>query len=74
MGKSQSKLSSNQGLKKALLIGINYIEDTSNKLEGCINDVKNIKKQTHTEKHLIHVPRGLANFLDIGSTYFNNKI
>jgi hypothetical protein len=45
MGKSQSKLSTTQGLKKALLIGINYIEDPSNKLEGCINDVKNIKKQ-----------------------------
>jgi len=47
MGKTQSKLSNtnNQGLKKALLIGINYIEDPSNKLEGCINDVKNIKNQ-----------------------------
>jgi hypothetical protein len=45
MGKSQSKLSTNSGLKKALLIGINYIEDPSNKLEGCINDVKNIKNQ-----------------------------
>ena len=45
MGKSQSKLSSSQGLKKALLIGINYIEDPSNKLDGCINDVKNVKTQ-----------------------------
>jgi hypothetical protein len=34
-----------KGLKKALLIGINYIESPSNKLAGCINDVKNIKKQ-----------------------------
>ena len=45
MGKSQSKLSSNQGLKRALLIGINYIDEPSNKLEGCINDVKNLKSQ-----------------------------
>jgi len=45
MGKSQSKLSSSQGLKRALLIGINYIEDSDNKLEGCINDVKNVKTQ-----------------------------
>jgi len=40
---NQIKIASNQGLKKVLLIGINYIEDTSNKLDGCINDVKNIK-------------------------------
>ena len=45
MGKTQSKISNNKGLVRALLIGINYIEDTSNKLNGCINDVKNIKKQ-----------------------------
>jgi hypothetical protein len=45
MGKSQSKLSSSQNLKKALLIGINYIEDPANKLAGCINDIKNIKLQ-----------------------------
>jgi hypothetical protein len=48
MGKSQSKLSnipSDQGLKRALLIGINYIEDPQNTLAGCINDVKNIKTQ-----------------------------
>ena len=48
MGKSQSKIPSNQGLKRALLIGINYIEDSSNKLNGCINDVKNIKQQIIT--------------------------
>ena len=29
--------------KKALLIGINYINDSSAKLQGCINDVVNIK-------------------------------
>jgi hypothetical protein len=33
------------GLKKVLLIGINYIEDPNNKLNGCINDVNNIKFQ-----------------------------
>jgi hypothetical protein len=31
------------GLKKVLLIGINYIECPENTLNGCINDVKNIK-------------------------------
>jgi hypothetical protein len=35
----------NKGLKKALLIGINYIADPNNKLEGCINDVLSINKQ-----------------------------
>jgi hypothetical protein len=45
MIKSQSTVPINQGLKKALLIGINYIEDPNNKLEGCINDVNNIQKQ-----------------------------
>lgn len=33
------------GLKKVLLIGINYIEDPNNKLNGCINDVNNMKFQ-----------------------------
>jgi hypothetical protein len=37
------------GLKKCLLIGINYIDDPSNKLNGCINDVKNIK--SHISKY-----------------------
>jgi len=31
------------GLKKVLLIGINYLECPENTLNGCINDVKNIK-------------------------------
>jgi hypothetical protein len=35
----------NKGLKKALLIGINYIADPKNKLQGCINDVLSIQKQ-----------------------------
>jgi hypothetical protein len=30
-------------LKRALLIGINYLEDPRNTLYGCINDVKNIE-------------------------------
>ena len=38
-------MNKSQGLKKTLLIGINYIESPDNKLQGCINDVKNIKKQ-----------------------------
>lgn len=33
------------GLKKALLIGINYLESPENKLAGCINDVQNIRAQ-----------------------------
>jgi hypothetical protein len=33
------------GLKKVLLVGINYIEDPNNRLNGCINDVNNIKFQ-----------------------------
>jgi len=48
MGKNQSKLNTqtiNSGLKKCLLIGINYIDDPNNRLNGCINDVKNIKDQ-----------------------------
>ena len=31
------------GLKKVLLIGINYIESPENRLNGCINDVNNVK-------------------------------
>jgi len=34
----------NKGLKRSLLIGINYFEDKNNKLLGCINDVKNMEK------------------------------
>ncbi len=33
------------GLKKALLIGINYLDSPENALAGCINDVKNIRAQ-----------------------------
>ena len=32
------------GNKRALLIGINYLEDINNRLNGCINDVNNIKQ------------------------------
>jgi len=32
-----------QGTKRAILIGINYVSDPFNRLNGCINDVKNIK-------------------------------
>jgi hypothetical protein len=32
-----------KGLKKALLIGINYIENPNNRLNGCINDINNIE-------------------------------
>lgn len=32
------------GVKRALLIGINYLNDPYNKLNGCINDVQNIKQ------------------------------
>ena len=31
------------GTKRALLIGINYLQNPINKLNGCINDVHNIK-------------------------------
>lgn len=34
-----------KGLKRALLIGINYIENADNALRGCINDIKNIEKK-----------------------------
>lgn len=37
-----AKPSVKTGLKRALLIGINYIEDERNKLFGCINDVTNM--------------------------------
>jgi len=36
------------GLKRALLIGINYLENPSNTLSGCINDVKNIEAKLRT--------------------------
>ena len=36
------------GRKRALLIGINYKNDPSNELFGCINDVKNIKNRLLT--------------------------
>ncbi|EPB89926.1 hypothetical protein HMPREF1544_03174 [Mucor circinelloides 1006PhL] len=43
LGTPNFKLSNCQGRKKALLIGINYF-NTSAQLNGCINDVKNIKE------------------------------
>ncbi|GAA5796999.1 hypothetical protein HPULCUR_002377 [Helicostylum pulchrum] len=46
-GTPDFKLSNCEGRKKALLIGINYI-DTENELSGCINDVENIKDFIHT--------------------------
>ena len=32
------------GTKRAVLIGINYLSDLQNRLNGCINDVKNIRQ------------------------------
>lgn len=43
MGGSLSRFYRTKGLKRALLIGVNYIEDPSNRLAGCINDIKNIE-------------------------------
>lgn len=34
-----------KGLRRALLIGINYIENPNNRLNGCINDIINIEKK-----------------------------
>jgi len=48
MGNFVSKLNKVSGLKRTLLIGINYIEDSNNKLSGCINDIKNIEKKLRT--------------------------
>lgn len=45
MGISSSVLTKKKGLKRALLIGINYIEDSNNKLNGCINDIINIENK-----------------------------
>jgi hypothetical protein len=45
MGASMSSLHKKKGLKRTLLIGINYLEDPSNKLAGCINDVLNVEKK-----------------------------
>jgi len=45
MGVTSSILSKKKGLKRVLLIGINYIEDESNRLNGCINDIINIEKK-----------------------------
>jgi hypothetical protein len=36
--------SSVSGTKRAVLIGINYLADPQNRLNGCINDVKNIRQ------------------------------
>lgn len=45
MGSSFSSLYKTRGLKRVLLIGINYIDDPTNILSGCINDIKNIEKK-----------------------------
>jgi hypothetical protein len=37
------------GLKRVLLIGINYIEDERNKLLGCINDIVNMDRKLRSE-------------------------
>lgn len=39
----QSAPNSTTGIKRALLIGINYLKNSSNGLNGCINDVKSIR-------------------------------
>jgi len=41
-------IESPKGLKRALLIGINYLEDPNNTLSGCINDVKNVEAKLRT--------------------------
>jgi len=38
----------NKGIKRSLLIGINYLEDPRNRLAGCINDIINIEKNLRT--------------------------
>jgi hypothetical protein len=45
MGGSMSMLNKHKGLKRTLLIGINYLEDPANKLAGCINDILNVEKK-----------------------------
>ena len=45
MGITSSFLNKKKGLKRVLLIGINYIEDSNNKLNGCINDIINIENK-----------------------------
>jgi hypothetical protein len=42
---SAKPLVKKKGLKRVLLIGINYIENTQNKLLGCINDVTNMDRK-----------------------------
>ncbi len=47
------------------------------KNQGSVVNKQNIpktKKHTQTEKHLMQVPSGFANFFDTGSTYFNKSI
>jgi hypothetical protein len=48
MGGTVSRLNKTKGLKRVLLIGINYLDDTNNKLAGCINDIKNIETKLRT--------------------------
>jgi len=43
-----SNLDTTKGLKRALLVGINYLENPLNTLSGCINDVKNIEAKLLT--------------------------
>ena len=45
MGITSSRFNKKKGLKRALLIGINYVENIDNKLNGCINDIINIENK-----------------------------
>jgi hypothetical protein len=38
------QIQSGPGLKRMLLVGINYVDDKANALEGCHNDVRNMEK------------------------------
>jgi hypothetical protein len=38
------QIQSSSGLKRMLLVGINYVDDKANALEGCHNDVRNMEK------------------------------
>lgn len=40
MGQKQSSL----GLKRTLLVGVNYVDDETNRLAGCHNDVRNMDR------------------------------
>ena len=47
-GIETTRLDEPKRLKRALLVGINYLENPRNRLAGCINDVKNMKAQLTT--------------------------